>query len=40
MKKLIALIAVLAKLDPSQWKLLEEKAMELFEEMQKEKADQ
>jgi transcriptional regulator with XRE-family HTH domain len=35
-----SLIAVLAKLDPSQWKLLEEKAMELFEEMQKEKADQ
>jgi transcriptional regulator with XRE-family HTH domain len=35
-----SLIAVLAKLDPSQWKLLEEKAMELFEEMQKEKASQ
>ena len=35
-----SLIAVLAKLEPSQWKLLEEKAMELFEEMQKEKADQ
>jgi transcriptional regulator with XRE-family HTH domain len=32
------LVTVLAKLEPEQWVLLEEKAMELFEEMQKEKA--
>lgn len=34
------LVTVLAKLEPEQWVLLEEKAMELFEEMQKEKAGQ
>ncbi len=34
------LVTVLAKLDADQWKLLEEKAMELFDEMQKEKAGQ
>lgn len=34
------LIGVLAKLDTEQWKLLEDKAMELLEEMQKEKAGQ
>ena len=34
------LVTVLAKLDYDQWKLLEAKAQELFDEMQKEKADQ
>lgn len=34
------LVTVLAKLDYAQWKLLEEKAQELFDEMQKEKASQ
>lgn len=34
------LVTVLAKLEPEQWVLLEQKAEELFEEMQKEKAGQ
>lgn len=34
------LVTVLAKLDYDQWKLLEAKAQELFDEMQKEKASQ